>query len=83
MTKKQIGQPDEWELAKLLRASLGPEEDWDDAAVELVLDLCGINPEDSTERLKRAIDNVIMKKRDHDEHIPDTLLRLQQKLEQS
>ncbi|HBB95569.1 MAG TPA: hypothetical protein DC054_09270 [Blastocatellia bacterium] len=81
MREEQIPQPDERELAKLLQASLGPEDDWDEDAVELILDLHGINSKNPTGRLKRTIDNIVLKKRDSGEHIPESLLNLQQKLE--
>lgn len=81
MREEQIPPPDELELAKLLQASLGPEGDWDEAAVELILDLHGMNSKNPTGRLKRTIDNIVSKKRDSGEHIPESLLILQRKLE--
>lgn len=78
MTKKSKPQPDP-QLAKLLR-SLGPEEDWDETAAELVLELHGINPAESEERLRRLVDKIILEKTDRGEGVLESLRELQSRL---
>lgn len=79
MTKKSVPQR---QLSKLLRL-LGPEEDWDDAAAELVLRLHGINPAESEERLRRLVDQIILEKTDRGEEVLESLQVLQSRLKAS
>jgi hypothetical protein len=70
---EKIEMPDPSEMAKVLRASLGPEEEWDDAAVELVLELHGIDPGTAPSRLAQTITRIIQKRKNSGEEIPPTL----------
>lgn len=79
MTKKSVPQLHPRQLSKLLRL-LGPEEDWDDAAAELGLELHGIDPAESEVRLRRLVDKIIHEKTDRGEEILESLLELQSRL---
>lgn len=70
---EKIETPDASEMAKMLRVSLGPEEEWDDAAVELVLELHGIDPGTAPSRLAQTITRIIQKRKNSGEEIPPTL----------
>ncbi|HBB95571.1 MAG TPA: hypothetical protein DC054_09280 [Blastocatellia bacterium] len=70
---EKIEMPDPNEMAKVLRVSLGPEEEWDDAAVELVLELHGIDPGTAPSRLAQTITRIIQKRKNSGEEIPPTL----------
>jgi hypothetical protein len=78
-----IPQPNERQLAKLLALVLGPEEDWDDAAAALVLELHGIDPAQSEVRLRRLVDKIIREKTERGEEILESLRELQSRLKAS
>lgn len=61
--------PNSPELAKLLQV-LGPEEDWDDTAAALVLELHGIDSDEAPSRLAKLIDKEIESRRERGEEIP-------------
>jgi len=67
-------------LAKVLRILLGPEEEWDDAAAELALELHGIDSSGAKLRLKRLVDKLIREKTERGENILPSLLELQSHL---
>ncbi len=75
-------QPHQRQLAKLLHV-LGPEEDWDDAAAALVLELHGIDPAQSEVRLRRLVDRIIQEKTDRGEEVLESLRELQSRLKAS
>jgi hypothetical protein len=59
--------------AKLLRIMLGPEEEWDDDATHLALELCGIDSEEAPTRLVKLIEREISTRTDRGETIPNSL----------
>ena len=69
----EIKQPDPRRLAKLLRIMLGPEEQWDDEATHLALELRGINSEEAPDRLVNLIEREISSRTEKGEAIPTSL----------
>jgi hypothetical protein len=61
--------PNSRELAELLHV-LGPEEDWDDTATALVLELHGIDSDEAPSRLAKLIDREIESRRERGEEVP-------------
>ena len=59
--------------AKLLRIMLGPEEEWDDDATHLALELRGINSEEAPIQLVKLIEGEINTRADRGETIPNSL----------
>jgi hypothetical protein len=68
MTEEKAN-PNSRELAKLLHV-LGPEEDWDDNAAALVLELHGIDSDEAPARLAKLIDREIESRRERGEEVP-------------
>lgn len=62
-------KPNSRELAELLHA-LGPEDEWDDTAAALVLELHGIDSDEAPSRLAKLIDKEIESRRERGEEIP-------------
>ena len=61
------------QLGDLVRLLLGPPEEWDDVAVDFVLRVYGIDPEDAGTYVKRLLDNIVREKREKGEPIPKLL----------
>ena len=71
------------EIADLARRLFGPEEEWDDAAVEFVLRLQGIDPADRGDEIAYGIKlilKVIDRRQGQDKEVPRELTTLLQKL---
>jgi hypothetical protein len=68
MTEEKA-KPNLRELAELLRV-LGPEDDWDDTAAALVLELRGIDSDEAPARLAKLIDREIESRRERGEDVP-------------
>src|SRR5258708_23158740 len=69
----EIQQPDPRRLAKLLRIMVGPEEQWDDAATHLALELRGIDSEEAPVRLVKLIEREISSRTERGEAVPTNL----------
>jgi hypothetical protein len=69
-------------LAKIVRIILGPEEEWDDTAVSLVLELRGLDSSKSELRFKTMVDKIINEKRTQGKEIKDSLLKVQSLLDE-
>lgn len=69
----EIQQPDPRRLAKLLRIMLGPEEQWDDAATDLALELRGIDSDEAPVRLVKLIEREISSRTERGEAVPTNL----------
>jgi hypothetical protein len=76
----EIQQPDPRRLAKLLRIMLGPDEQWDDAATHLALELRGIDSEGAPLRLVKLIEREIRSRTERGEavsaNLSEALLKL-------
>ncbi len=71
--------PNSGELAKLLHV-LGPEEDWDDTAAALVLELHGIDSDEVPSRLAKLIDREIDGRRERGEEVPQSFEEVRSRL---
>ena len=65
------------QLSKLLRSTLGPAENWDEATADLVLEMYGMDPRQSKARFKQSIDNRIRRKEERGEEVSESLRELQ------
>jgi len=63
-------KPTPRQLAKVLRIMLGPEEEWDDAAAELVLEVHGLDSSEAPVRLANLIEREINSRKERGEEIP-------------
>ena len=72
----QPAVPNPRSLAKVLSILLGPEEEWDDDAVSLALELRGLDSTQSELRLKKLVDNIIQEKTAQGKTIEPSLLEV-------
>ncbi len=82
MSNDTTRPPNVRSLAKILRIVLGPEEEWDDTAVSLALELRGLNRSKSELRLKTMVDKIINEKRTQGKEIKASLLKVQSLLDE-
>jgi hypothetical protein len=71
------------EIAALARRIFGPEEEWDDAAVEFVLRLQGVDPSDRGDEIAFGVQlilKVIERRKKDGKDVPRQLLTILQKL---
>ena len=66
--------PDQEQRAKLFRKLLGPEEEWDDAAVEIMLELYGIDPTEVDNDLRERLEREVAERRGRGEEVPQAML---------
>jgi hypothetical protein len=80
VTDKEIAQLDRKlnseEKTALIRALLGPEENWDDADSEFAMKLYGVDPNLSAVEMVEIIEGTIRKFRERDEEVPQSLLNV-------
>jgi 3'-phosphoadenosine 5'-phosphosulfate (PAPS) 3'-phosphatase len=62
------------QLADLVSRLLGPEEEWDDAAAEFVLEVYGIDPTTAGSYVKKMLENIIRQKQEQGERPSQMLL---------
>lgn len=82
MSEDTTRSPNVRSLAKILRILLGPEEEWDDNAVSLALELRGLDSSESELRLKNMVDKIIAEKTTQGEEIKASLLTVHSLLDE-
>jgi hypothetical protein len=66
--------PDSEQLTKLFRMLLGPEDEWDDASAEIVLEMHGIDPATADDALRERLEREVAERRGRGEDIPQAML---------
>ena len=66
--------PDSDQLAKLLRMLIGPEDEWDEASVEFVLELQGIDPAAVKDDFREMLEREVEGRKAKGEDVPQAML---------
>ncbi len=77
MAELSLPKPKKPQISKLLRSVLGPEENWDEATADLVLEMYGMDPRQSKARFKQSMDNWIRRKEERGEEVSESVRELQ------
>ena len=72
--------PDAEQLSKLFRLLLGPEDEWDEADAEIVLELHGVDPASLDDGLRKRLEREVEERRARGEDVPSDLLDVLAKL---
>jgi hypothetical protein len=66
--------PDAERLEELFRLLLGPEEERDEAAAEVMLEMHGIDPASADEGFRRRLEREVAERRGRGEEVPQAIL---------